>query len=222
MVRYSDMSERLDLNSLGAPKFQKGAVLMIVLLLVIVIAILGVAAMRTGESNSKVSISARTHVMTFQAAEAGTRMAYAQAQLEATQTNPPQTIYDTAMQMAANTPCVSGSANYPSCIVMNCVNQSKTVANPVSANCTSTDRLDASQKLQTVTQTTYVGTQNILNTSLGLQEAMFQTESVGCMPETGQTCVVMSSQSGMSTPQISSQKYSDTVVVIARPMIGSN
>ncbi len=215
-------------SPLASFKNQRGVVLIVVLMLMVIIAILGIAAMRTGVNNSKVSTGTRIRDLTFQAAEAGSRIAYAQAQLvagwksTAAQPTAPTTTFDTAFQVAGNTPCVNTSTSYPGCIVLSCVTQNGTVASQSSsANCASTDRLDAASQLQTVSEVTYIGSQNLPNSSVNIQEAMFQVESIGCMPDPGNTCVAMTTQNGVTMPQVSTQNYSDTVVVISRPVFGT-
>ncbi len=207
---------------------QQGITLIVVLVILIVIALLGVTAMRMSINNTHISTNSRAQAMTFEAAEAGTRQAYAQAQLAATwkptasQPQPPITSYDVALQASGNALCDGTNPSYPACIVLTCITQNGSVVSQTSANCQSTDRLDQAGQLQTVTQTTYLGAQNMYNSSVNIQAALFQTESIGCLPESGSTCVVMTAQNGMTTPQVAASNYSDTVVVISRPILGTN
>lgn len=206
---------------------QQGITLIVVLVILIVIALLGVTAMHMSINNTHISTNSRTQAMTFEAAEAGTRQAYAQAQLAATwnststqQQAAPTTTYDLALQLSGSTLCDGTNPAYPACIVLTCITQGGSVVSQTSANCQSTDRLDQAGQLQTVSQTTYVGTAPMFNSSM--QAALFQTESVGCMPDSGSTCVVMTTDNGMTTPQVAASNYSDTVVVISRPILGTN
>jgi type IV pilus assembly protein PilX len=157
---------------------QAGVALLITLIVLLMVSVMGLAALRMSLSQSKISLNTRLDAMSFQAAESGIRGVL----LEATESNIASSTNVIGATLALGV-CTDKNSTATTCVVYRCVTQ----ANPtVAGACSATDFLDGTGSSRAESRTRHTGQFHVVNSSIALyQDYVFESVSRGCLLESG-------------------------------------